>query len=212
MSADDLINRLIASMANISLSKLTLSKLSEDEDVRYLSAVNELSQLHLFIDDMPGLSVTDIDHQLGRYSRQFGQPAMIAADYVQIIRGGRSKTYSGDNRFTEVEDSAYGLAGLAKTYDCHLVSGAQVKQDVDIRGDKHPMANDLANSDGIVRAASHVLTLFRPAVYDGGASQTTFDVSLVANRHGVTSKLTDFQWNPINGAVLPKEATGLNLF
>jgi replicative DNA helicase len=211
MASDDITSRLLSAISHIPLSKLSLAKLTDEENQRYLQAAETLRALNIYVDDTPGLSVRDIANRLRVYSLRYGAPALVGVDYVQILRGGRSHAYNGDNRPTEVEDAAYGLSGLAKEYHCHFISGAQVKQDVDQRSDKRPMSNDLANSDGIVRAASHVITLYRPAVYNSNGSASELEWLLVANRHGEVGKISDMRWNPACACMEPKPKSVIDL-
>lgn len=204
MSAEDVTYRLLAQLSDLWLSALMLGKMTDDAARAYTKAVSDFSNLPIFIDDTAGLSARDIGDRLEAYSLRYGAPALIVVDYVQIVHGGRSKSYTGDARHVEVEDAAYGLADLAKRFNCHLVSGAQVKQDVDTRQDKRPGASDLANSDGILRAASHVITLYRPGVYFPGGSSADLEWCLVANRHGETGTAVDMRWNNRSACMEPK--------
>lgn len=204
MSKADITRRLIAQLSGINLSKLSLGNLTSAESSAYTTAVATLSNLRLFIDDKAGLSIKDISDRMTVNVLRYGPPALIAVDYVQILRGGRSSVYHSDSRPVEVEDAAYGLSELAKTYHCHIISGAQVKQEVEMRNDKRAGASDLGNSDGVLRAADHVITLFRESVYKSAASES-LEWILVANRHGETGKISDLQWNRSTASMINKK-------
>lgn len=214
MSEKDITKRLLAAISGINLEKLMLGKLNDEESAVYAAAVSEYARLRIFIDDSAGLSVKDIEDRMAVNVLRFGPPALIAVDYMQIVRGGRSKNYNADNRPVEVEDAAYGLAELAKKLNCHVVAGAQIKQEVEQRKDKRGGASDFANSDGILRAADHAVTIYRDRVYNDSAPADSLEWLLVGNRHGETAIIKDMQWNKLTASMSRKQAkqAPVNLF
>jgi replicative DNA helicase len=187
MSKEALTQRCESMLSGIHLQKLTMGALDELEWCKYTEALALLGTLPIYIDDTPALSVRNIETLTQRHTLDYGDPAVIFVDYLQLVRASRATGgYSVDARPTEIEDAAYGLSAIAKMFRSRVVSGAQVKQDVEQRKDKRPAAYDLAGSDGILRAADAVITLYRDRVYKPNANKEAAELNLVANRSGRT--------------------------
>ena len=162
MSSVQLVNRLIASEAELDSEKLRKGNLAAHEWQQLHSKIGKLTEAKIFIDDTPGLSVREFRTKARRLKQQHDIQVIIV-DYLQLMTGNDGK---GGNREQEIAFISRSLKGVAKELNIPVIALSQLSRSVETRGgDKKPMLSDLRESGSIEQDADIVMFLYRPDYY-----------------------------------------------
>ncbi|HLR74383.1 MAG TPA: DnaB-like helicase C-terminal domain-containing protein, partial [Virgibacillus sp.] len=136
-----------------------------------------------YIDDSPGIRVSDIRSKCRRLKQEHGL-GMIIIDYLQLIQGsGRSS----ENRQQEVSEISRSLKGLARELNVPLIALSQLSRGVEQRQDKRPMMSDLRESGSLEQDADIVGFLYRDDYYDDESEQQNIiEIIISKQRNGPT--------------------------
>ena len=188
MSAGQLVQRILCAEARVSLSKIRAGYISEGDWGAIADAMNSLSQLELYIDDSPGLSILEARAKARRELRKASGKGLIVVDYLQLMQP--PQTRRDGNRAVEVGEISRGLKVLAKEMDMPVLALSQLSRAVEMRGKKRPMLSDLRESGSIEQDADIVLFLYRDAYYNRESEEQNVAECIVAkNRHGETDSV-----------------------
>ncbi len=185
MSAEQLVNRMFASEARVDSTSLRSGMLSPDDWERLAHAAGTLSACEIYLDDTPGVTVTDMKAKL----RRMKNLGLVVIDYLQLMQSGRNI----DNRVQEVSEISRNLKLMAKELGIPIVCCAQLSRSPDKgRTSKKPMMSDLRDSGSIEQDADMILLLYRDDYYDTENQQvepsevSQIEVIVAKNRHGAT--------------------------
>ncbi len=165
MSREALVLRMLSSLAHVDSQKLRSGFLTRDDRQKLVSALSALAEAPLFIDDTPGISLTEMRAKARRLAQQQGQLDLIVVDYLQLMSGGGSKRY--ENRTQEVSAVSRGLKALAKEMRVPVVALSQLSRAPESRGkgEQRPQLSDLRESGSIEQDADVVAFIFREEYY-----------------------------------------------
>ena len=165
MSADQLATRILAEQAEISSERLRMGKISREDFQRISFASQRLSELPLYIDDTPALSIAALRTRARRLKRKH-DIGLIVIDYLQLLQGsGRAN----DNRVNEISEISRGLKTLAKELEVPVIALSQLSRAVESREDNRPQLADLRESGSIEQDADMVWFIFREEYYHNAA-------------------------------------------
>ena len=85
MSAEQLATRILAEESGVSSDRIRRGDVSHEDFDRFVRASQQLSDLRLFIDDTPALTVSALRTRSRRLMRQQGL-GLIIVDYLQLVR------------------------------------------------------------------------------------------------------------------------------
>lgn len=140
MSSVQLVNRIIAMETQISSEKLRKGQLEEYEWLQLHTQVARLSNVPIFIDDTPGISVFELRAKCRRLKMQH-DIQMIIIDYLQLMTAGGDNK---GNREQEISTISRSLKGLAKELSVPVIALSQLSRAVEVRGgSKRPQLSDL---------------------------------------------------------------------
>lgn len=163
MSSVQLVNRLIASEAELDSDKIRKGNLAPYEWQQLHSKIGKLTEAKIFIDDTPALSVREFRTKARRLKQQH-DIQLIIVDYLQLMTGNDGK---GGNREQEIAFISRSLKGVAKELDIPVIALSQLSRSVETRGgDKRPQLSDLRESGSIEQDADIVMFLYRPEYYN----------------------------------------------
>lgn len=182
MGADQLVSRMLCAEGNIDSQRLRTGKLEQEDWGKLTMAMGSLSHAGIYIDDSPGIRVTDIRSKCRRLKQEHGL-GMIIIDYLQLIQGSE---HSRDNRQQEVSEISRSLKGLARELEVPLIALSQLSRGVESRQDKRPMMSDLRESGSIEQDADIVGFLYRDDYYDSESEQQNIEIILAKQRNGPT--------------------------
>jgi len=187
MSQEALLLRLICAQARVDAHKLRTGSLWRDDARKVTQAVQELAEAPIFIDDTPGLTLTEMRAKARRLKQ--GQQALdlIIVDYLQLMSGGKS-----DSRTQEVSAISRGLKGLAKELKVPVIAVSQLNRSPENRGGNHkPQLSDLRESGSIEQDADLVAFIYREEVYkpDEPDLQGRAEIIIAKQRNGPTGSV-----------------------
>ncbi|MEG3846434.1 replicative DNA helicase [Microcoleus sp. herbarium19] len=141
MSKEQLVQRILSSEAKIESNRLRSGRISQNEWEPISAAIGSLSELPLFIDDTPNITVMEIRSKARRLqAEQGGALGLILLDYLQLMEG------SSDNRVQELSRITRSLKGLARELNVPIIALSQLSRGVEARTNKRPMMSDLRES------------------------------------------------------------------
>lgn len=181
MGADQLVQRILCAEGNIDANRLRNGKLEPEDWTKLTMAMGSLSNAGIFIDDTPGIRVSEIRSKCRRLKQEHGL-GMIMIDYLQLIQGSGKP---GENRQQEVSEISRSLKGLARELNVPLIALSQLSRGVEQRQDKRPMMSDLRESGSIEQDADIVGFLYRDDYYDKESEkQNIIEIILAKQRNG----------------------------
>ncbi|MEI8068133.1 MAG: replicative DNA helicase [Candidatus Shapirobacteria bacterium] len=154
MSKEELVDRLLVRQGLIDAWKLKTGQLSDNDFASLSEAMGILADAPLYIDDTPGLTVTELRTKARRLQIDKGIKFIIV-DYLQLMHGS-----TRDNRVQEVSEISQGLKNLARELKIPVLALAQLSRAMETRGGR-PRLSDLRESGSIEQDADVVMFLFR---------------------------------------------------
>jgi len=186
MSSEQVVQRMISAETGIDAQRLRLGNLGEGEWPLFVEATGRLSDLPLFIDDTPSISVLQMRTKARRLHAEHGID-LILADYLQLMTIGDVRS---EGRVQEVSYISRSLKGLARELEVPLVAISQLSRAVEQRTDKRPILADLRASGSLEQDADVVMFIYRDEIYN---PDTEFpgvaDIIISKHRNGPTGKV-----------------------
>ena len=166
MSKEALLMRMLASCADVDSHKLRTGFLAKDDMQKLTRAMEKLMHAKLYIDDTPGISVTELRSRARRLKNQEGRIDLLIVDYLQLMSAVPIGGKRFENRTQEVSAISRGLKAIAKEMKVPLVALSQLSRAPESRGGDHrPQLADLRESGSIEQDADVVAFIFREEVY-----------------------------------------------
>lgn len=182
MSKEELVDRLLVGEADVDAWRLKTGRLSETDFSKLSDAMGRLAEAPIFIDDTPGISVSEMRSKARRIQLEH-KVSVLIVDYLQLVDPGRRY----DNRVQEVSIVSQSLKNLARELKIPVLALSQLSRAVEHRGAKKPQLADLRESGAIEQDADVVMFLYRP---DDELSPTMQTKLLVAkHRNGPTGEI-----------------------
>lgn len=180
MSKDQLVQRMLSAEAHIELQKIIHGNIGEDDWPKLINAMGPLSKASIFIDDTPGITLTELKAKCRKLKIEKGLD-LVMIDYLQLMSGeGRV-----ESRQQEISTISRGLKGLAKELDCPVVALSQLSRAPELRSDHRPILSDLRESGAIEQDADIVMFLYRDEYYDPDSEKKNIgEVIIAKHRNG----------------------------
>jgi replicative DNA helicase len=160
MSRDQLVQRMLSMHTGIDMQRLRTGTLRADELNLALEGMGVLSELPIYIEDTPGLSISEVRSKARRLAAEAGV-SLLMIDYLQLMSGRRT-----DNRVQEVSEISRGLKALARELNVPVIALSQLSRAVEGRQSHVPMLSDLRESGSIEQDADIVMFIYREELYD----------------------------------------------
>jgi len=160
MSRDQLVQRILSMHTGIDMQRLRTGNLRADELNLAFEGMGVLSELPVYIEDTPGLSITDVRAKARRLHAESGCDLLLI-DYLQLMSGRRT-----DNRVQEVSEISRGLKALARELNVPVIALSQLSRAVEGRQSHVPMLSDLRESGSIEQDADIVMFIYREELYN----------------------------------------------
>ena len=161
MSSEQLSTRILSEQSRIRSNDIRRGKVSEKEFEQFIETSKNISELPLYIDETPAITIAAISNRSRRIKRLFGLE-LIVVDYIQLMRSSGKKEY---NRVQEISEITQGLKALAKELNVPVLALSQLSRAVEHRDDKKPQLADLRESGSIEQDADIVMFVFRESYY-----------------------------------------------
>ncbi len=163
MSSEQLATRLLAQESGVPSDKIRRGAVTEADFPKFIEVSRNLSEVPLFFDDTPALSVSALRTRARRLMRQKGL-GMIVIDYLQLLQGSAGRKV--ENRVQEISDITRSLKALAKELNVPILALSQLSRAVEQRDDKRPQLSDLRESGTIEQDADVVMFIYRGEYYE----------------------------------------------
>lgn len=193
MGALQLINRLMASEAELSNEKIKQGKLMDHEWEQLLYKTTALSKAPMYVDDTPALSIFELRTKCRKLKAKH-DIQVVVIDYLQLMSSDFSR--HNHNREQEIATISRSLKNLAKELDITVIALSQLSRAVEVRGgSKRPQLSDLRESGSIEQDADLVLFLYRPEYYGltedetGNSTQGLAELIIAKHRNGALDNI-----------------------
>jgi replicative DNA helicase len=189
MSREALLMRLLCSQARVDAHKMRTGSLWQDDMKKVVRAMEQLAHAPIYIDDTPGISVSEMRAKARRLKQSQGRLDLIIVDYLQLMSGGGKRF---ENRTQEVSAISRGLKALAKELSVPVIALSQLSRAPESRGGDHrPQLADLRESGSIEQDADLVTFIFREEVYrqDDPELQGRAEIIIAKQRNGPIGKI-----------------------
>jgi len=160
MSSEQLSTRILAEQSRIKSNDIRRGRISEDQFDKFIETSKNISELPLYIDETPAISIAALSNRARRIKRLYGLD-MVVVDYIQLMRASNFK----DGRVQEISEITQGLKALAKELSVPVLALSQLSRAVEQRDDKKPQLSDLRESGSIEQDADVVMFVYREAYY-----------------------------------------------
>ena len=160
MSSEQLSTRIIAEQSRIKSNDIRRGKISEEQFDKFIETSKNISELPLYIDETPAISIAALSNRARRIKRLFGLD-LIVIDYIQLMRANLAR----EGRVQEISEITQGLKALAKELSVPVLALSQLSRAVEQRDDKQPQLADLRESGSIEQDADVVMFVYREAYY-----------------------------------------------
>ena len=186
MSKESLLQRLVASVAQVDAHKFRSGHLNREDWRRMTDALSIISNAPLWVDDAGSTSVLEIGAKARRLKRDKGL-SLLVVDYLQLITGrGRF-----NSRQEEVASISRGLKGLAKELQIPVLVLSQLTRAPE-RDERRPQLSDLRESGAIEQDADVVMFIYRPNFFKLDMTPEERDMAeilIAKQRNGPTDKV-----------------------
>lgn len=185
MSKEQLVDRLLAAEAGVDAWNLRTGNLTDSDFEKIGQAMGTLSEAKMFIDDTPGITVSDLRTKARREAHRH-DIGLIIVDYLQLMSGG--SRFSGDgNRVQEISEISRGLKGIARELNVPVIALSQLSRSVESRSPQIPQLADLRESGSIEQDADVVAFIYREDYYNPDSDRRGItDLFIKKHRNGPT--------------------------
>jgi len=160
MSSEQLSTRILAEQSRIKSNDIRRGKISEEQFDKFIETSKNVSELPLYIDETPAISIAALSNRARRIKRLHGLD-MVVVDYIQLMKAPNFK----EGRVQEISEITQGLKALAKELAVPVLALSQLSRAVEHRDDKKPQLSDLRESGSIEQDADVVMFVYREAYY-----------------------------------------------
>lgn len=185
MSKEQLVDRLLSTESGVDAWALRTGNLTDSDFEKIGHAMGALGEAPIYIDDTPGITVSDLRTKARREAHQHPL-GLIIVDYLQLMSGG-SKFGGSDNRVQEISEISRGLKGIARELNVPLIALSQLSRSVENRNPQIPQLADLRESGSIEQDADVVAFIYREDYYNPDTERKNVtDILIKKHRNGPT--------------------------
>ncbi|MFQ5554835.1 MAG: replicative DNA helicase [Acidimicrobiia bacterium] len=185
MSREEVVTRMLCAEGRIDSQRLRTGRLSETDFTKLSHAASVLYQRPIYVDDSPGLTVTEIRAKCRRMRRNPGL-SLVIIDYLQLM-----SSSVGENRQQEIATISRSLKNLARELSVPIIAVSQLNRSLEAREDKRPRLSDLRESGAIEQDSDLVMFLYRHEYYHPEAIETkgVAELQIAKHRQGATGRI-----------------------
>ncbi len=167
MPGDQLIMRMLSSLANVDHDKLRTGEINDKDTSSLIDSMAALDSYNILIDDSNALSTTQIRSRIRKVKRMLCKGVelgLVMIDYLQLMQS--APELSQANRTTQVSHDTRMLKMIAREFNVPVVVLSQLNRELEKRGDKTPQMSDLRDSGSIEQDADLIMFIYRAEVYE----------------------------------------------
>jgi replicative DNA helicase len=189
MSKEQLVDRMLAMSSGVDAFNLRTGNLTDKDFEKIGEAMGVLSEADIFIDDTPGISVSELRTKARRQDH-IKKVGLIIVDYLQLMSGGSKFGGSEGNRVQEISEISRGLKGVARELNVPVIALSQLSRSVESRSPQIPQLSDLRESGSIEQDADVVAFIYREDFYNQESGRKNIaDILIKKHRNGPTKNI-----------------------
>lgn len=188
MSKEQLVDRMLSMESGVDAWNIRTGNLSDADFEKIGQAMGTLSEAPIYIDDSPGITVSDLRTKARReqHQRQLG---LILVDYLQLMSGG-ARFGGSENRVQEISEISRGLKAIARELNVPVIALSQLSRSVESRSPQIPQLADLRESGSIEQDADVVAFIYREDYYNPETDRKNItDILIKKHRNGPTGNV-----------------------
>lgn len=185
MSKEQLVDRMLSMQSGVDAWALRTGNLTDADFEKIGQAMGALSEAQIYIDDTPGITVSDLRTK-ARREAHLRPVGLIIVDYLQLMSGG--SRFGGDgNRVQEISEISRGLKSIARELNVPVIALSQLSRSVESRHPQIPQLADLRESGSIEQDADVVAFIYREDYYNTESDRKNItDIFIKKHRNGPT--------------------------
>ena len=185
MGKEQLVDRLLSMESGVDAWALRTGNLSDSDFEKIGQAMGTLSEAPIFIDDTPGITISDLRTKARREAHKHPL-GLIVIDYLQLMSGAGRYALDG-NRVQEISEISRGLKGIARELNVPVLALSQLSRSVESRSPQIPQLADLRESGSIEQDADVVAFIYREEYYNPETDRKKItDIFIKKHRNGPT--------------------------
>lgn len=189
MSRDQVVDRLIASLAGVDLWRLRTGRLSADGEENDFTKIQRamaiLSDAPIYIDDAPSPTVLQMKAMCRRLQAEKGL-GLVIIDYLQLMEPLNPEA----SPVQQVSENSKALKALAREFNIPVLVISQLSRAVEHRTPPIPKLSDLRQSGTIEQDSDVVLFIYREDRYQEGTSRKGIaDIIVAKHRNGPVGRV-----------------------
>lgn len=185
MSKEQLVDRLLSMESGVDAWALRTGNLTDADFEKIGHAMGTLSEAPIYIDDTPGITISDMRTKARREAHQHPL-GLIIVDYLQLMSGG-SRFGGEGNRVQEISEISRGLKSVARELNVPVIALSQLSRSVENRSPQIPQLADLRESGSIEQDADVVAFIYREEYYNPETDRKKLtDLLIKKHRNGAT--------------------------
>ncbi|KMT21796.1 replicative DNA helicase [Clostridium cylindrosporum] len=189
MSREQLVYRMLCAEANIDMQKLRIGDLDDESWIRLGRASSPMSNSRIFIDDTPGITISELRSKCRRLKIEKGLDIIII-DYLQLMSGSRNS----ESRQQEVSEISRSLKAIAKEMGAPVIALSQLSRAPEMRADHRPILSDLRESGSIEQDADVVMFLYRDEYYNKETEKKGVAEVIIAKQRNGPTGTVELAW------------------
>jgi replicative DNA helicase len=143
----------------------------------------------LYIDDTPGISVTEMRSKCRKLKLEKGLK-LVVVDYLQLMSGGGKI----ESRQQEISEISRSLKAIAREVEAPVIALSQLSRACESRADHRPMLSDLRESGAIEQDADVVAFLYRDEYYNPETEKKNQAEVIIAKQRNGPTGTVDLMW------------------
>lgn len=190
MGKEQLVQRMLCSVAGVSMENANKGKMTRQEWLKIAKAREILSKSKIFIDDSSLITPQEMMSKCRRIKRKYGLD-FVMVDYIQLMSPG-DKRRNSDSRQNEISDISRYLKILAKEINVPVLALSQLSRAVESEK-RRPQLSDLRESGAIEQDADIVMFIHRPdlkakeeELANGKVKKNVAEIIVAKHRNGKT--------------------------
>ena len=191
MSKDQLVNRILSMESKVDSQMIRTGNLNTGDWEKLIESAGVISDAPLFIDDTPGITISELRSKCRKYKLEKGL-GLVIIDYLQLMNGNRRT----ESRQQEISDISRALKSLARELDVPVIALSQLSRACEQRPDHRPMLSDLRESGAIEQDADVVMFIYRDDYYNKDTEKKNISEIIIAKQRNGPIGTVELVWLP----------------
>jgi replicative DNA helicase len=190
MGYEQLIERLLCNIGNVSYQGAIRNLLQSSEKKRLLAAADTLSKRDIIIEGASLRTPQQVEHTIRTLADSNIHPSCVLLDHLQYMQ---TEPHCSDPYIAVTEITKY-MKAIAREWNLPVILLCQLNRAVESRDTHRPRLSDLRDSGSIEQDADQIWFIYRPGYYEPHATSNAAEIIVAKNRNGATG-IAQVYWN-----------------